>query len=128
MDKRPLDSHIAKSPQLVTFDAILPAAMAARAEESGVKRISTDPLTLFVLSILAGAFIAFGAVFATTVSAGTMVIAPVGDGVRRQFCRGVHDCGVDVLYDTVHLWRRLGRIGGLNDSQCEEFAGVHSGG
>ena len=80
MDKRPLDSHIAKSPQLVTFDAILPAAMAARAEESGVKRISTDPLTLFVLSILAGAFIAFGAVFATTVSAGTMVIAPASDG------------------------------------------------
>jgi hypothetical protein len=34
MDKRPLDSSIAKSPQLVTFDAILPAAMAARAEEA----------------------------------------------------------------------------------------------
>jgi formate transporter len=80
MDEPPLDSRTAKSPQLVTFDAILPAAMAARAEESGVKRISTDPLTLFVLSILAGAFIAFGAVFATTVGAGTISITPTSDG------------------------------------------------
>jgi formate/nitrite transporter FocA (FNT family) len=88
MDKRPLDSSIAKSPQLVTFDAILPAAMAARAEESGVKRISTDALTLFVLSILAGAFIAFGAVFATTVSAGTIAVTPASDGavVYPELC------------------------------------------
>ena len=58
----------------MTFDAILPATMAARAEESGVKRISTDLATLLVLSVLAGAFIAFGAVFATTVGAGTIPI------------------------------------------------------
>jgi formate/nitrite transporter len=64
----------ADSPQLVTFDAILPAAMAARAEEGGVRRAATDPLTLLVLSVLAGAFIAFGAVFATTVSAGGIVL------------------------------------------------------
>jgi hypothetical protein len=30
------------SPQLVTFDAIMPATMAVRAEESGMKRASTD--------------------------------------------------------------------------------------
>jgi formate transporter len=80
MDKRPSDSTIAKSPQVVTFDAILPATMAARAEESGVKRISTDPLTVFVLSILAGAFIALGAVFATTVGAGTTAITSTANG------------------------------------------------
>jgi formate transporter len=80
MDKRPSDSSIATSPQLVTFDAILPATMAARAEESGVKRISTDPLTVFVLSILAGAFIALGAVFATTVGAGTSTITSTANG------------------------------------------------
>jgi formate transporter len=74
MDRRPPEPSAAKSPQLVTFDAILPATMAVRAEESGVRRISTDPLTLLVLSVLAGAFIAFGAVFATTVGAGTMTI------------------------------------------------------
>jgi formate transporter len=74
MDKGQPESTGAKSPQLVTFDAILPAAMAARAEESGVKRTSTDPSTLFVLSLLAGTFIGFGAVFATTVGAGTIAI------------------------------------------------------
>ncbi len=74
MDKGQPESAAAKSPQLVTFDAILPATMAARAEESGVKRISTDPMTLLVLSVLAGAFIAFGAVFATTVGAGTIAV------------------------------------------------------
>lgn len=44
--------------------------MAAKAEESGVKRAALDPLILVVLSVLAGAFISFGAIFATTVSAG----------------------------------------------------------
>ena len=65
----------ARNAPVVTFDAILPAAMAVRAEESGVKRASTDPLTLLVLSVLAGAFISFGAIFATTVSAGSIAIA-----------------------------------------------------
>ena len=59
---------------IVTFDAILPRDMARRAEESGVARASTDPITLLILSILAGAFISFGAVFATTVSAGGTVL------------------------------------------------------
>ena len=43
-------------PQTVTFDAIMPAAMTLRAEESGVKRASTDPVTLLLLSVLAGAY------------------------------------------------------------------------
>src|SRR5262249_50110933 len=38
-----------------------------------------DPLTLLVLSVLAGAFIAFGAIFATTVSAGSAAL-PYGVG------------------------------------------------
>jgi|SRR6187397_1756218 formate transporter len=56
--------------QLVTFDAIMPAAMAVRAKQAGAARAAIDPLTLLVLSVLAGAFVAFGAVAATTVSAG----------------------------------------------------------
>jgi formate transporter len=70
MDDRTTDPPAAKAPQLVTFDALLPDAMAARAEETGVRKAATDPLTLLALSVLAGAFIAFGAIFATTVSAG----------------------------------------------------------
>ncbi|MGB9044929.1 MAG: formate/nitrite family transporter [Pseudolabrys sp.] len=52
----------------------MPATMALRAEASGVKRASTDPTTLLVLGVLAGAFISFGAIFATTVSAGTSAL------------------------------------------------------
>jgi len=78
MDERLRDSA-AETPQTVTFDAIMPAAMALRAEASGVQRASLDPLTLFVLSILGGAFVAFGAIFATTVSAGS-VLAVGPDG------------------------------------------------
>src|SRR5262245_29202136 len=72
-DRPPLDPTPA-SPQTVTFDAILPAAMAVRAEDAGVRRAATDPQTIFVLSILGGAFVAFGAMFATTVSAGSIAI------------------------------------------------------
>jgi formate transporter len=61
----------AKTPQAVSFDAILPADMAVRAEQGGLRRVSTDHLTIFVLSVMGGAFISFGALFATTVSAGT---------------------------------------------------------
>jgi formate/nitrite transporter len=67
----PPGSKSAESPQTVTFDTVMPAVMAVRAEESGVKRASLDPVTLLVLSVLAGAFISFGAIFATTVSAGS---------------------------------------------------------
>lgn len=70
----------AAKPQAVTFEALLPAAMAARAEESGVKKASTDTLTLLVLSVLAGAFISLGAIFATTVSAGSMTVTTADGG------------------------------------------------
>jgi len=44
--------------------------MAAKAEAVGVLKARLDTVTLFVLAVLAGAFISLGAVFATTVSAG----------------------------------------------------------
>jgi formate/nitrite transporter len=69
MTKQSADDSTA-SPQTVTFDAIMPPAMAVRAEASGVKRASISLTTLLVLSVVAGAFVSFGAIFATTVSAG----------------------------------------------------------
>ena len=69
-----------QAPVVVTFDTIMPAAMAIRAEESGVNRAGTEPLTVMVLSVLAGAFISFGAIFATTASAGA-IGAMTPDGV-----------------------------------------------
>ena len=52
------------------FDALLPAEMAARAEEVGVRKARLDAVGLFALAVLAGAFISLGAIFATTVGAG----------------------------------------------------------
>jgi formate transporter FocA len=70
MDDRTSAPAARPSPQLVMFDAVMPATIAARAEEVGVKKATTDPLTVLVLAVLGGAFISFGAIFATTVSAG----------------------------------------------------------
>jgi formate transporter len=73
-DEHSPDLTAVEPPQLIAFEPILPSAIARRAEESGVKRVSTDPLTLLVLSILGGAFISFGAIFATTVNAGSIIV------------------------------------------------------
>ncbi len=58
----------------ISFDAILPPAMAAKAEDLGVKKANLPLVNMFVLAILAGAFIGIGAIFATTVSAGGMAV------------------------------------------------------
>ena len=52
------------------LDALLPDEMAVRAEEVGVKKAMMSFPALFVLSILAGAFIAFGANLSTVVTSG----------------------------------------------------------
>ena len=54
----------------VAFDALPPPEMARKAEQVGVVKAGMDGATMFGLSILAGAFIAMGAVFATTTTAG----------------------------------------------------------
>jgi formate transporter len=54
----------------VSFDALPPRAMARRAEEVGCAKAGMSAANTFALSVLAGAFIAMGAIFATTVTAG----------------------------------------------------------
>lgn len=58
----------------VRIDALLPAEMAARAELVGVRKSEMPFVTMFALAILAGAFIALGAIFSTTVLAGGITI------------------------------------------------------
>jgi formate transporter len=58
----------------VSFDAFPPPEMAAKAEGIGVKKADLDFLTMFALAILAGAFIGVGAIFATTVLAGSSTL------------------------------------------------------
>ncbi len=57
-----------------SFDAILPHGMAVKAEDLGVKKAGLKTLNMFLLAILAGAFIAIGAIFATTVAAGSISV------------------------------------------------------
>ena len=54
----------------IRIDALLPAEMATRAEYVGVRKAEAPALTMFTLAIMAGAFIALGAVFATNTAAG----------------------------------------------------------
>jgi formate/nitrite transporter len=52
------------------LDALPPAEVARKAESVGAAKAEMDTAAVFALSVLAGAFIALGAIFATTVSAG----------------------------------------------------------
>ena len=56
-------------------DAFPPPAMARRAEDVGVAKAGLSAASMFALAVLAGAFIAMGAVFATTTSAGSAELA-----------------------------------------------------
>ncbi len=58
----------------IRIDSLLPAEMATRAEYLGVRKAEMPLFTMLMLSILAGAFIALGAIFATTVAAGGMSV------------------------------------------------------
>lgn len=61
-----------------SFDSLLPPAMADKAIQVGIQKSKSDFLTLFVLSTMAGAFIAFGALFSTVVTAGAAPVLPYG--------------------------------------------------
>lgn len=74
------------------LDALLPAEMARRAEEIGQRKAEMAFLPLLALGVLAGAFIALGCVFSTTVVAGSGGALPFG--VARllggvSFCLGL---------------------------------------
>ena len=65
----------------IHFDALLPPEMAGRAEQLGVRKAAMPFLKMFMLSVLAGAFISLGAIFSTTVSAGGTAFVPAGEGI-----------------------------------------------
>jgi formate transporter len=58
----------------IQIDAFPPAKMAARMEDVGVNKAKLNFPTQATLAILAGAFIACGAIFATTIGAGSIAI------------------------------------------------------
>lgn len=62
----------------MSFDALVPQDMARKAERAGVAKANLGPYRMFALSLLAGAFIGLGAIFATTVTTGTGAVYPFG--------------------------------------------------
>jgi formate/nitrite transporter len=71
------------------IDALLPAEIAEKAEAVGVQKTKLDLLSLVGLAILAGAFIALGGMFATTVLAGADGVLPFG---VSQLLAGIAFC------------------------------------
>jgi formate transporter len=61
-----------------SLDALLPAEMAAKAADLGVGKATMDAFRTVTLGVLAGAFIALGAAFATTTAAGAAGALPFG--------------------------------------------------
>lgn len=78
MHPTPIETQTLPSPNGFSVDSLLPPAMAVKAEQIGIKKAALDGISLFVLAVLAGAFISLGAIFATTVSAGTAGVLPYG--------------------------------------------------
>lgn len=75
-----------------SIDALVPADMARKSEQIGVAKANLGPWRMFALAILAGAFISFGAIFATTATTGasgalTFGVAKVLGGF--VFCLGL---------------------------------------
>lgn len=60
------------------IDALVPSAMARKMEQVGVAKVNLGPWRMLALAVLAGAFIALGAIFATTVTAGVGSALPYG--------------------------------------------------
>ncbi|MCZ2114136.1 MAG: formate transporter FocA [Anaerolineae bacterium] len=81
-----------QNPPVPSLDALIPAEMAKKAENVGVAKANLGPYRMFALAVLAGAFIAMGAVFMTTVTTGaagelTFGVTKLLGGV--SFCLGL---------------------------------------
>ncbi|MBN2389048.1 MAG: formate/nitrite transporter family protein [Anaerolineales bacterium] len=77
---QPFGGAIKIMSQEIRIDALLPAEMAVRAEYTGERKAQAPVIQTFTLAVLAGAFIALGAIFATTVSAGSMAVTTAEGG------------------------------------------------
>ena len=63
-----------------SFDELLPAEMASKAQEIGIKKAHLDFLSTLALAVLAGAFIALGCIFFTVSQTSTGTAIPWGIG------------------------------------------------
>ena len=75
-----------------SLDALMPSEMGEKLEDIGVKKATMGPISLFMLAILAGAFIAQGAILCTGSITGTLPV--LGFGLSKLvggfvFCLGL---------------------------------------
>lgn len=83
---------VAPAGALGTVDALLPPAMARKAEEVGAAKAAAPVARVFTLAVLGGAFIAFGASFATVATTGAA--DAVGFGPARVLTGLVFSLGL----------------------------------
>lgn len=76
----------------LSLDPLLPGAIALAAENAGVKKALQRTHVIFALSVLGGAFVALGGIFATVVSAGGQGQLPYG--VIRLLMGGTFSLGL----------------------------------
>jgi formate transporter len=74
-----------------SIDALVPQEIARKAESVGVAKAKLGPFRMLALAVLAGTFIALGAIFATTVTAGN---SSVGFGISRVLAGLVFSLGL----------------------------------
>jgi len=75
----------------VRMEALSPQEMAAKVEAAGIRKAALSFIPLFTLAVLAGAFVALGAMFATTTAAATSSL-PYGVArllIGLVFCLGL---------------------------------------
>ncbi|SDC46397.1 Formate/nitrite transporter [Cupriavidus sp. YR651] len=77
------------------LEAALPPAIARAAEELGVRKARYGNATLFVMTILGGAFISLGGLFATVAMAGAD--GHLSYGVTRLLGGGVFSLGLVLI-------------------------------
>lgn len=92
LEEKPPDRTRLVDQMVFSVDAFIPPEMAAKVEEVGVKKATMGWRNTFALAVLAGAFIALGAIFATTVTTGGGDQLPFG-AIRLlgglAFCLGL---------------------------------------
>lgn len=75
-----------------SMNALLPREMAEKAEQVGMDKARLDYVCLMVLAVLAGAFIAFGAIAASVAAAGADGVIPYG--LKRLISGAVFSLGL----------------------------------
>lgn len=78
MTDKPINDHA----NALRMDALMPPEMAAKAEQVGAAKAVMGGRNMFLLAVMAGAFIALGAVFATVVTTPGAAAAPAYGVVR----------------------------------------------